>query len=81
MVRRVDPGGCRFLAEPIRDALADHYGAATVGAAVGVELDANALVGGSSRSLAFQPVSIPGMSGLNVAAGVGELTLRSHAPD
>ena len=59
-------------------ALDGHYGGLTAGAAVGVGLDANALVGGSERSISLQPVSIQGMTGLNVAAGVGELTLTSH---
>jgi hypothetical protein len=54
-----------------------HYGGLTAGAAVGVGLDANALIGGSDRSISLQPVSIQGMTGLNVAAGIGELTLRS----
>jgi Protein of unknown function (DUF992) len=66
---------------PSRGALAGHYGGVTAGAAVGVGLDANALVGGFERSFALQPVSIEGMNGLNVAAGIGELTLRSHARD
>jgi hypothetical protein len=60
---------------PGRGALAGHYVGATAGAAVGVGADANALVGGSDRSFSLQPVSIQGMAGLNVAAGVGELTL------
>jgi hypothetical protein len=54
-----------------------HYGGLTAGAAVGVGLDANALVGGSSRSIGLQPVSIQGMTGVNVAAGIGEMTLHS----
>lgn len=66
---------------PERGALAGHYGGATAGAAVGVGLDANALVGGSSRSIALQPVSIQGMNGLNVAAGIGELTLHARHAD
>jgi hypothetical protein len=60
-------------------ALEGHYAGATAGAAVGVGLDANALVGGFDRSIALQPLSIQGMDGLNVAAGIGELSLRSSA--
>jgi hypothetical protein len=60
-------------------ALDGHYGGATAGAAVGVGLDANALVGGSNNTIALQPVSIQGMTGLNVAAGIGEITLHSHS--
>ena len=63
---------------PEHGTLDGHYGGLTAGAAVGVGLDANALIGGSDRSIALQPVSIQGMTGLNVAAGIGELTLRSH---
>ena len=63
---------------PNHGALDGHYGGATAGAAVGLGLDANALVGGSERSISLQPLSIQGMTGLNVAAGVGELTLRQH---
>jgi hypothetical protein len=66
---------------PERGALEGHYGGLTAGAAIGVGLDANALIGGSDRSIALQPLSIQGMTGLNVAAGVGELTLHSHAGD
>jgi len=64
---------------PAPGALDGHYGGLTAGAAVGVGLDANALIG--DRSIALQPVSIQGMTGLNVAAGIGELTLRSHNGD
>jgi len=60
-------------------ALDGHYGGATAGAAVGLGLDANALIGGSQHSIALQPVSIEGMKGLNVAAGIGEITLHSHS--
>jgi hypothetical protein len=62
---------------PDAGALDGHYGGLTASAAVGVGAGANALIGGSSRSISLQPVSIQGMTGLNVAAGVGELTLTS----
>jgi di/tricarboxylate transporter len=58
-----------------RGALAGHYGGITAGAAVGVGLGANALVGGLDRSFALQPVSVEGTTGLEVAAGVGGMTL------
>jgi hypothetical protein len=45
---------------------------ATVGAGVG----ANALIGGSGRSVALQPLSVQGQVGLNVAAGIGSLELH-----
>jgi opacity protein-like surface antigen len=67
---------------PRAGVLDGHYGGLTAGAAVGVGLDANALVGGSDRTISLQPVSIQGMTGLNVAAGVGELTLHArHNPE
>ena len=47
-------------------------GEATVGAGLG----ANALVGGSGRSFALQPVSVSGQTGLNVAAGIVSITLE-----
>jgi hypothetical protein len=37
---------------------------------------ANALVGGSNRSVALQPLSVSGQVGLNIAAGVAGLDLR-----
>jgi Protein of unknown function (DUF992) len=45
-------------------------------AAVGVGGNANALVGGSNDSIALQPVSVEGQTGLNIAVGVAGLTLR-----
>jgi Protein of unknown function (DUF992) len=59
-----------------RGALSGSYGGATASATVGVGAGANVLVGGSGRSIELQPVSIEGNSGLNVAAGIGEITLR-----
>jgi hypothetical protein len=60
-------------------ALGGHYGGLTAGATVGVGLAANALIGGSTTSIALQPLSIEGSTGLNVAAGIADLTLHSHA--
>jgi hypothetical protein len=34
------------------------------------------LLGGSDRTITLQPLSVQGQAGLNVAAGVAELTLR-----
>jgi hypothetical protein len=62
------------------DALAGHYGGLTVGAAVGVGAGLNALVGGSNSTIALQPFSIEGGTGLNIAAGVADLTLRPREP-
>ncbi|HMF26115.1 MAG TPA: DUF992 domain-containing protein [Pseudolabrys sp.] len=57
-------------------ALAGNYAGATAEATVGAGLGANVLVGGSDRTIALQPLSVQGQAGLNVAAGVAELTLR-----
>jgi len=57
-------------------ALAGTYGGVSAGATVGVGLGANVLVGGFNRSIALQPISIEGNTGLNVAAGIAGLTLN-----
>jgi len=41
-----------------------------------VGLGANVLIGGSKKGIALQPVSIEGLEGANVAAGVVEVELR-----
>lgn len=56
-------------------ALAGTYAGGTASATVGVGVGANALVGGSNSSIALQPLSIEGNTGLNVAAGVASMTL------
>jgi hypothetical protein len=58
-------------------ALAGEYGGASGSASVGVGVGANALVGGSHRSIALQPLSVSGSVGVNLALGVAGLTLRS----
>jgi Protein of unknown function (DUF992) len=58
-------------------ALAGSYAGATAEATVAVGLGANALVGGSNRTVALQPLSVTGQTGLNLAAGVASLELRS----
>ena len=57
-------------------ALSGSYVGATGSATVGVGAGANVLVGGFNKSITLQPVSIEGNAGLNVAAGIGALTLR-----
>jgi Protein of unknown function (DUF992) len=57
-------------------ALAGSYGGATASATVGVGAGANVLIGGSNQTISLQPVSIEGNTGLNVAAGIGAITLR-----
>ncbi len=56
-------------------ALAGDYGGVTAAVALGLGVGANALLGGSNNSIALQPLSVEGMTGLNVAGGIGVLTL------
>jgi hypothetical protein len=58
-------------------ALAGDYAGASGSATVGVGVGANALVGGSHRSFALQPLSVQGQVGVNLALGVAGLTLHS----
>jgi hypothetical protein len=55
--------------------LAGGYAGATASATVGVGIGANALIGGSGNTIALQPLSIEGNQGLNVAGGIGAITL------
>jgi hypothetical protein len=57
-------------------ALAGTYVGASASASVGLGLGANALVGGSSKNFALQPLSAEGGTGLNIAAGVAQLKLQ-----
>jgi hypothetical protein len=52
------------------------YAGASAEATLGVGLGANVLIGGSNRTIALQPLSVQGQTGLNVAAGVAELRLQ-----
>ena len=52
------------------------YAGASADAAIGVGGGAKVLVGGSSRSIALQPVSVQGQSGINLAVGVAGMKLR-----
>jgi hypothetical protein len=58
-----------------RGALAGDYVGATGEATVAVGLGANVLVGGSDRTVALQPFSATGQTGLNIAVGVADLSL------
>jgi hypothetical protein len=60
-------------------ALEGEYAGATAQATVGVGLGANVLVGGLDKSIALQPLSVSGQTGLNVAAGIGSISLK-HVP-
>ncbi len=53
------------------------YAGVSAEATAGVGVGANVLVGGSDRTISLQPVSVSAQTGLNVAAGIGGLTLNS----
>jgi hypothetical protein len=57
-------------------AIEGEYVGASVQANIGVGLGANVLVGGFDKSIALQPVSVEGSTGLNVAAGIGSIRLK-----
>jgi len=57
-------------------ALAGQYGGASAEATIGAGLGANVLVGGSDRTVALQPVSVQGQTGLNLAVGVTGFELQ-----
>jgi len=57
-------------------ALAGDYVGATAAASVGVGVGANVLVGGFNKSVTLQPLSVEGNQGLNVAAGIGAISLK-----
>jgi len=62
-------------AGPMRGKLAGKYVGASGSVGVGLGVGANALFGGSNRSIALQPLSVEGSVGLNLSLGVSGLTL------
>jgi hypothetical protein len=56
--------------------LSGTYVGATAQATAVAGVGANALVGGSNRSVALQPLSVQGQVGLNAAGGIGALELH-----
>jgi len=57
-------------------ALAGDYVGGTASVSVGAGVGANALVGGFNNSFTLQPLSLQAQSGVDIAAGIGELTLE-----
>lgn len=57
-------------------ALAGTYAGASGEITVGVGGGANVLLGGSARSVALQPLSVEGSTGLNLQLGLSGLELR-----
>jgi Protein of unknown function (DUF992) len=62
---------------PKPGALAGDYAGVDASATIGAGVGGNALVGGSGRSITLQPLSVQAQTGLALAAGVAELTLRA----
>jgi hypothetical protein len=62
-----------------KGALAGTYAGVTGGAALGVGASANLLVGGSGKTISLQPLSVEGMTGINVAAGIAGIVLHPAA--
>jgi hypothetical protein len=60
--------------------LAGYYGGAGANATLGVGVGANVLFGGSTNTIALQPVSVQGQLGLGAVAGVAALELRQVRP-
>lgn len=56
--------------------LAGTYAGGTASVTAGVGVGANALVGGRGGNFTLQPLSVEVQSGINVAAGIGALTLE-----
>jgi hypothetical protein len=56
-------------------ALAGSYGGVQGSVSLGMGGGVNVLVGGFEKSITLQPISVEGQKGLNVAAGVGTMTL------
>jgi hypothetical protein len=61
---------------PSQGSLAGTYGGASADIDIGIGVGANALWGGSGRSVALQPISVEGSVGLDVTLGLSALTLQ-----
>jgi hypothetical protein len=58
-------------------ALAGKYVGASGDISLGLGVGANALIGGSQKSIALQPLSVEGLVGVNLALGVAAMTLQA----
>jgi hypothetical protein len=63
---------------PRPDALNGSYVGVSGSVAVGLGVAGNALIGGSNRTITLQPISVEGQTGVNLALGVGDLTLHGR---
>ena len=57
--------------------LAGTYAGASAEMSVAAGLGANVLVGGSRNTVALQPISVQGQTGLDIAAGIAQLELHA----
>jgi hypothetical protein len=57
-------------------ALTGDYVGANADASLGIGVGTKILVGGSKNSVSLQPLSVQGQTGLNLAVGVADLSLR-----
>jgi hypothetical protein len=57
-------------------ALVGDYVGANADASIGVGVGTKILVGGSKNTVSLQPLSVQGQTGLNIAVGVADLSLR-----
>ncbi|HYD15279.1 MAG TPA: DUF992 domain-containing protein [Hyphomicrobium sp.] len=62
--------------EDVQRGLRGNYAGATADASLGIGGGAKVLVGGSNNSIVLQPVSVQGQTGVNLAVGVAELSIR-----
>jgi hypothetical protein len=56
--------------------LAGNYTGVSADAAIGLGGGAKVLVGGSSKSIVLQPLSVQGQTGVNLAVGIAGMTIR-----
>lgn len=61
-------------------ALAGNYVGASAEATAGAGVGANALIGGSDKTISLQPLSVQGQTGISLAAGVASVTLERVVP-
>ncbi len=57
-------------------ALEGGYAGVTAGASIGVGASANVLLGGFENSVTLQPISVEGDKGIDIAAGIGAMSLK-----
>jgi Protein of unknown function (DUF992) len=58
-------------------ALAGDYGGVNATVAAGLGVGANALFGGYKDSIALQPLSVEGIQGINIAAAIASVSLKT----